>query len=74
MEKYCEVKETIYKTKQNKKRSLQVHGFIFEFLSFSVGLYLCFSFWLTSRCIIGSGFIHVIRTDSNVFFFFLCLI
>ena len=28
----------------------------------------CFSFWLTSLCIIGSSFIHLIRTDSNVFF------
>ena len=32
-------------------------------------LYWCFSFWLTSLCIIGSSFIHLIRTDSNVFFF-----
>ena len=31
-------------------------------------LYWCFSFWLTSLCIIGSGFIHLIRTDSNAFF------
>ena len=28
----------------------------------------CFSFWLTSLCIISSSFIHLIRTDSNVFF------
>ena len=28
---------------------------------------VCFSFWLTSLCIIGSSFIHLIRTDSNVF-------
>ena len=28
----------------------------------------CFSFWLTSLCIMGSSFIHLIRTDSNVFF------
>src|SRR5574337_774057 len=27
-----------------------------------------FSFWLTSLWIIGSSFIHLIRTDSNVFF------
>jgi hypothetical protein len=27
-----------------------------------------FSFWLTSFCIIGSSFIYLIRTDSNVFF------
>ena len=32
-------------------------------------LYWCFSFWLTSLCIIGSNFIHLIRTDSKVFFF-----
>ena len=31
-------------------------------------LYWCFSFWLTSPCIISSSFIHLIRTDSNVFF------
>ena len=30
--------------------------------------YWCFSFWLTSLCIIGSSFIHLIRTDWNVFF------
>ena len=33
-------------------------------------LYWCFSFWLTSLCIIGSSFIHLIRTDSTVFFFY----
>ena len=27
-----------------------------------------FSFWLTSLCITGSKFIHLIRTDSNAFF------
>ena len=27
-----------------------------------------FSFWLTSICIMGSSSIHLIRTDSNVFF------
>ena len=31
-------------------------------------LYWCFSFWLTSLYIIDSSFIHLIRTDSNVFF------
>ena len=31
-------------------------------------LYWCFSFWLTSLCIIGSSFIHLMRTDSNVLF------
>ena len=33
-----------------------------------VYLYWCFSFWLTSLCIISSSFIHLIRTDSKVFF------
>ena len=32
-----------------------------------VRIYLSFSFWLTSLCIIGSRFIHLIRTDSNAF-------
>ena len=31
--------------------------------------YLSFSFWLSSLCIIGSRFIHLIRTDSKVFLF-----
>ena len=31
-------------------------------------LYWCFSFWLTTLCRIDSSFIHLIRTDSNVFF------
>ena len=31
--------------------------------------HLCFSFWLSSLCIIDSSFIHLIRTDSNAFFF-----
>ena len=31
--------------------------------------YLSFSFRLTSLCIIGSRFIHLIRTDSNAFLF-----
>ena len=31
-------------------------------------LYWYFPFWLNSLCIIGSSFIHLIRTDSNVFF------
>ena len=31
-------------------------------------LYWCFSFWLASLCIIGSSFVHLIRTDSNIFF------
>ena len=31
--------------------------------------YLCCFSWLTSLCIIGSRFIHLIRTDSNAFLF-----
>ena len=31
-------------------------------------LHWCLSFWLTLLCIMGSGFIHLIRTDSNEFF------
>ena len=31
-------------------------------------LYWCFPFWLTSLCIMGSSFIYLIRTDSNIFF------
>ena len=34
-------------------------------LVYSIGV---FSFWLTSLCIIGSSFIHLIRTDSYIFF------
>ena len=30
--------------------------------------YWCFTFWLTALCIIGSRFIHLIRTDSHAFF------
>ena len=32
-------------------------------------LYWSLSFWLTSLCIMGSNLIHLIRTDSNEFFF-----
>ena len=32
--------------------------------------YLCFSFWLTSLCIIGSSFIHLISTVSNAVLFY----
>ena len=31
--------------------------------------HLYFSFWLTSLCVIGSRFIHLIRTNSNAFLF-----
>ena len=32
---------------------------------------LYFSFWLTSLCIMGSSFVHLIRTDSMCFFLWL---
>ena len=41
--------------------------FLNSIYCFSI-LYCCFSFWLTSLCIIGFSFIHLIRTDSNDFF------
>ena len=45
------------------------HQDCFDYSRFFVFPYnWCFSFWLTSLCIIGSSFIHLIRTDSNVFF------
>ena len=34
----------------------------------SIYMYGCFSFWLTSLRIIGSSFIHLIRTDLNALF------
>ena len=44
------------------------HYHLSKFHIYVIILYWCFSFWLSSRCIIGSSFIHLIRTDSNVFF------
>ena len=46
---------------------LLLPSFLIPYICVSI-LYWCFSFWLTSLCIIGSSFIHLIRTDSNVFF------
>ena len=46
---------------------LSLPSFEIPYIRVSI-LYWCFSFWLTSLCIIGSSFIHLIRTDSNVFF------
>ena len=46
---------------------LSLPSFYISYICVSI-LYWCFSFWLTSLCIIGSSFIHLIRTDSNVFF------
>ena len=51
----------------------RTQGYCYHLLKFHIYvLVYCigvFSFWLTSLCIIGSSFIHLIRTDSNVFFF-----
>ena len=44
-------------------------NYIYIYICVSIP-YWCFSFWLTSFCIIGSSFIHLIRTDSNVLFSF----
>ena len=41
--------------------------FLNSYICISI-LYWCFSFWLTSLCIMGYSFIHLIRTDSNAFF------
>ena len=49
----------------------RIQGYCYHLSKFHICvsiLYWCFSFWLTSLCIIGSSFIHLIRTDSNVFF------
>ena len=49
----------------------RVQGYRYHLSKFHICvsiLYWCFSFWLTSLCIIGSSFIHLIRTDPNVFF------
>ena len=48
-----------------------IEGPCYHFSKFHIyvnKLYWCFSFWVTSLCIIGSGFIHLFRTDSNAFF------
>ena len=46
---------------------LSLPSFKIPYICVSI-LHWCFSFRLTSLCIIGSSFIHLIRTDSNVFF------
>ena len=46
---------------------LSLPSFQIPYICISI-LYWCFSFWLTSLCIMGSSFIHLIRTDSNIFF------
>ena len=46
---------------------LSLPSFKIPYIHISI-LYWCLSFWLTSLCIMGSSFIHLIRTDSNEFF------
>ena len=46
---------------------LSLPYFKIPYLCISI-LYWSLSFWLTSPCIMGSSFIHLIRTDSNEFF------
>ena len=46
---------------------LSLPSFKIPYVCVSV-LYWPLSFWLTSLCIIGSSFIHLIRTGSNKFF------
>ena len=51
----------------------RIQGYHYHLSKFHIYIYIsilywCFYFWLTSLCIIGSSFIHLIRTDSNVFF------
>ena len=50
------------------RTGLSLSPFYIPYICISI-LYWCFSFWLTSLYIIDSSFIHLIRTDSNVFFF-----
>ena len=42
------------------------YTYIYIYMCINI-LYWCFSFWPTSLCIIGSSFIHLIKTDSNAF-------
>ena len=44
------------------------HYHISKFHIYVLVYCIFFSFWLTSLCIVGSSFIHLIKTDSNVFF------
>ena len=50
----------------------RIQGYHYHLSKFHIyALVYCisiFSFWLSSLCIIGSSFIHLVRTDSNVFF------
>ena len=47
---------------------LSLPSFKIPYICISI-LYWSLCFWLTSLCIMGSSFIHLIRTDSHEFFF-----
>ena len=46
---------------------LSLPSFQISYICVSI-MYWCYSFRLTSLCIISSSFIHLIRSDSNIFF------
>ena len=46
---------------------LSLTSFWIPYICLSI-LYWCFSFWHTSPCIISSSIIHLVRSNSNVFF------
>ena len=48
--------------------SIYMHAFSMPYICVHIQ-YWCFFFWFTSLCIMGSNFIHLIRTDSNVFLY-----
>ena len=52
----------------NLKEEYHLSKFHIYVLVYCIGAFFFFFFWLTSLCIIGSSFIHLIRTDSSVFF------
>ena len=65
--------QRIFPTQESNQGLLHWGGF---FTNWAIGepiniQYLFFSFWLTSLCIIGSRFIHLIGTDPNTFSFWL---
>ena len=47
---------------------LGYHYHLFKFHIYASVYCIGLSFWLTSLCIMGSSFIHLIRTDSKEFF------
>ena len=45
-----------------------IQGYRYHLSKFHIYVLVLVFFWLTSLCITGSSFIHLIITDSNVFF------